>query len=225
MGQAVTGLALAGLLLGGGLLSAGVAAAGEEEAVAFVREHHPQLVFVLEQLRTQSPGEFAKAVRELERSRTRLERIRENRPNAYEDELAWWSVNSRVRLMAARLTQLRIEAERQAERADGVPPVEDRTAKVEAALRKLIEERLDLEASRLRRQEDVLSDQLKRVRLRATRIEKKRDDLVATEFKRIEASSQRAARKRAQADRPKSGPPANPEDSAAESTPKPVEAS
>jgi len=72
-------------------------------AMEFAKTHHPELAALLDQLRTNAPKDFEAAVLDLERTREKLERSRKNLPERYELELAEWKLNSRIRLMAARL--------------------------------------------------------------------------------------------------------------------------
>jgi hypothetical protein len=72
-------------------------------AVEFARTHHPELAGLLDQLRKSAPKEYAAAIGDLNRSRERLDKTRERLPERYELELAEWKINSRIRLLAARL--------------------------------------------------------------------------------------------------------------------------
>ncbi len=76
----------------------------EAAALEFARRHHPELAALLEQLKTNVPKEYQAAIADLDRSRQRLEKSREKTPEQYDLELAEWKVNSRIRLLVARLT-------------------------------------------------------------------------------------------------------------------------
>jgi len=71
-------------------------------ALAFAKQHHPELADLLEQLRKIAPKEFAAAISDLDKSRQRIERNKE-KSERYDLELEEWKVNSRIRLLVARL--------------------------------------------------------------------------------------------------------------------------
>ncbi|MBI1346518.1 hypothetical protein GC163_09535 [bacterium] len=73
-----------------------------KSAVAFAREHHPELADLLEQLRKNAPKEFAAAISDLDKSRQRIARNKES-SERYRLELEEWKLNSRIRLLVARL--------------------------------------------------------------------------------------------------------------------------
>ncbi len=76
----------------------------EAAAIKFAQQHHPELAELLNRLKTSYPDQFAKALRELDKTRDRLEKARQNDADRYAILLHEWQLDSRVRLMAARLT-------------------------------------------------------------------------------------------------------------------------
>ena len=76
----------------------------EAAAMSFAQQYHPELAELLTRLRDSNPAQFAKAVRELDQTRDRLEKNRERDPERYSIMLHEWQLDSRVRLLAARLT-------------------------------------------------------------------------------------------------------------------------
>ncbi|MGH7127070.1 MAG: hypothetical protein ACREJB_08205 [Planctomycetaceae bacterium] len=76
----------------------------EKAALEFAREHHSELAELLAQLRRGDRPQYQKAVRELFQTRERLERLRERQPERYELSLDEWKLDSRIRLLAARMT-------------------------------------------------------------------------------------------------------------------------
>lgn len=76
----------------------------EAAAMSFAQQYHPELAELLTRLRDNNPAQFAKAVRELDQTRDRLEKNRERDPERYSIMLHEWQLDSRVRLLAARLT-------------------------------------------------------------------------------------------------------------------------
>jgi len=76
----------------------------EEAALTFAREHHAELAQLVVGLKAASRPEYQQAVRDLFRASERLGRMREKLADRYESELELWKIDSRVRLLAARLT-------------------------------------------------------------------------------------------------------------------------
>ncbi len=76
----------------------------EAAAMLFAQQYHPELADLLTRLRDSNPAQFTKAVRELDQTRERLAKNRERDPERYSIMLHEWQLDSRVRLLAARLT-------------------------------------------------------------------------------------------------------------------------
>ena len=76
----------------------------ETAAIKFAQQHHPELAELLNRLKASHPDQFTKALRELDKTRDRLEKARENDAERYAILLHEWQLDSRVRLLAARLT-------------------------------------------------------------------------------------------------------------------------
>ncbi len=76
----------------------------EAAAITFVREHHSELVDLLNHLKETKPAEYQKAIRELFQTSERLAQLREQDPQRYDLELEAWKVKSRIQLLAARST-------------------------------------------------------------------------------------------------------------------------
>lgn len=86
----------------------------EAAAMRFAQEHHLELSELLQRLKASHPEEFSKAVRELDRTRERLEKQRERDADRFAIALREWQLDSRVRLLAARMTMggsVELEAE------------------------------------------------------------------------------------------------------------------
>lgn len=74
------------------------------ELLTFVREHHPELADLLEQLRPMKTSEYQAALKDLDRDVRRLEQQEKKAPKRYESELGLWKARSRIRLLSARLS-------------------------------------------------------------------------------------------------------------------------
>ena len=80
------------------------ATARENTALAFAQEHHPELAGLLTRLKKADGRSYDKAIRDLSLAGERLERMRSKDPVQYGLALRVWTLDSRVRLLAARLT-------------------------------------------------------------------------------------------------------------------------
>jgi hypothetical protein len=76
----------------------------EQAALRFAQLHHPELHDLVRRLRANNRGEFREAVRQLHVTRERLERLEEKTPERYAPTLALWKLDSRIRLLVARMT-------------------------------------------------------------------------------------------------------------------------
>lgn len=75
----------------------------EAAALTFAKRHHPELASLLEVLKTRPRDGYDDAVRDLFRTSERLTKLKARSPERYELELQLWKVDSRIRLLAARL--------------------------------------------------------------------------------------------------------------------------
>jgi len=76
----------------------------EKAALAFAETHHPELAGLLAQLKENAADEYKRAIAELDRSRDRLDKIRERQPDRYAAALKEWQLSSRIKLTLARMT-------------------------------------------------------------------------------------------------------------------------
>ena len=83
--------------------SIGMTKAREAAALAFVREHHPELESLLIQLKESRAKQYESAIRDLFRTSERLTVFLEKDPVRHELELKAWQAKSRVQLLSATL--------------------------------------------------------------------------------------------------------------------------
>lgn len=76
----------------------------EATAIKFAQQHHSELAELLSRLKASHPEQYTKALRELDKTRERLEKAKDNDADRYAILLREWQLDSRVRLLAARLT-------------------------------------------------------------------------------------------------------------------------
>lgn len=75
----------------------------EAAVLTFVQRNHAELADLLAVLRTSQPEEYDRAVRDIFRIMERINQIQERDPLQYELEVAAWTAQSRVQLLAAKL--------------------------------------------------------------------------------------------------------------------------
>jgi len=74
----------------------------EAEAIEFVKEHHPELVSLLQLLKAMRQKEYEAAIRDIVKARKRLESIVKREPETHAIELAGWKLQSKIDLLLAR---------------------------------------------------------------------------------------------------------------------------
>ncbi len=148
------------------------------EALAweFARTHHAELAKLLEQLRKNAPKEYRAAVADLDRARQKLDKTKARSAERYESELAEWKLDSRIRLMVARL-------------AMGGNP------ELESELRSAIGERLELRERLLSDEIATLERRLEKLREQKTSAQESRDEAITRELDRLRKSASTAAAK------------------------------
>lgn len=153
----------------------------------FADEHHPELGKLLKQLRENAPKEFSEAIAELDRTRDRLDKLRERQPDRYEAELQEWKLTSRIRLILARMAM-------------------NEDPQLEAELRSMVRERQELRLQLLRAERDRIEKRLEKIRSTLAEHEADPDEAVERELANLKKGvSATQARTKA---KPKSGKPA-----------------
>ena len=144
-------------------------ASREAQALAFVRLHHAELRDLLDRLKKHNPGEFDKAVRQIAQTSERLERLREREPERHRVELELWKVDSRVRLLVARLTMTNDQAL--------VDEIKD-----------LLAERVELRLHLLRLERERLAARVEKLDETITELDENHEAAVQKEFDRLTRS-------------------------------------
>jgi len=78
--------------------------AQEASALKFARKHHAELAELLKRLDAEMASEYQKAIRQIHLVNERLEKLNKRSPDDYQLQLALWKVDSRIKLLAARMT-------------------------------------------------------------------------------------------------------------------------
>src|SRR5262249_49335957 len=126
----------------------------EAAALAFVRENHPELAELLQQLKPMKPAEYEQAVRELAKVSRNLATIKAGNPQRYELNLNVWKARSRVELLTAKLAS-----------ALGPSP------ELESQLRRAVEDQLDMEIRQQRFERDQVEERLKKLKENLDRLQ------------------------------------------------------
>lgn len=141
-------------------------------AVAFAVAHHPELVPLLERLRTEAPAEFAAAVADLDRTRERLAKLRDRHPERHEAALDEWKLSSRIRLVLARLAT-------------------NPSAESEEELRQLVGQRAEARLAPLRAERERITARLEKIAAQLEAFDRDPEAAVAAEFEAVRAKAAR----------------------------------
>lgn len=154
-----------------------IAPSEESLALEFARTHHPELATLLVQLQKSHPREYRAALTELERTRTRLERDRERLPERYALELEKWKLDSRVRLLVARMSM-------------------SESDELKAELRTALQDRMKLSDQLLQDEQERLQRRLAKVEEQLARRQGNRDKIIDQELNALLGSANKAASRR-----------------------------
>lgn len=147
----------------------------EETALAFVREHHPELAVLLESLRVMKPGDYHRAINELYQVSRSLENLRQRNPRRYEVGLELWKAKSQAELLAAKL-------------------VSTPSAELETQLRTALEKQLELEIRQQELEQEQLKARMSQVEAAIKRLNDNREKLIESRLQTLRNKVQRARR-------------------------------
>lgn len=139
----------------------------EQSALRFARRHHPELAELLKQLDAEMTSEYEKAIRQIHTVSERLERIRKRSPEDYQLQLEAWKVDSRIKLLAARMT---ISSDKQ----------------LQVQMEKLLNEKFTLKERQLKRDRKRIQARLERIDRQLETLEQDRDELLQKELARYQ---------------------------------------
>jgi hypothetical protein len=151
-------------------------AAREETALTFVREHHPELAELLEQLKAMKPDQYQKAIAELAQTSRALANLKKNDVRRYRAALDVWKARSRAELLAAETV--------------GTPGAEQ-----EGRLRAAVENQLAAEIRQQRLDRELLKERLKKLDATIERLETQRTAVVEARAQSLLKKGQRARRR------------------------------
>ena len=163
----------------------------EIAAMAFVRENHPELATLLDQLKPMKPEEYRRAIRELAQVGKSLATLKTNNPRRYEAALETWKARSRVQLVVARLSNANAEA----------------TAELESQLRQSVQAQIDAEIRQARVDKEVVEERARRLGEALSRLESRRESAVETRVQSLLKQSRKKSKAKTSTN---AGQPANP---------------
>lgn len=143
-----------------------IAVEREQAALDFAAQHHPELVALIEPLKTANPKEYQRAIKELHRTSERLLGIKLRDSVRYELELDAWKLQSQIRLLAARLT---------------MGPDSELETQLRDTLKKKAENQLKL----YQNERETLQSRLSQLEKQIDRVSNSREQLVQQEYDRL----------------------------------------
>jgi hypothetical protein len=148
----------------------------EEEALAFVRQHYPQLATLVEQLKPMRPDEYEKAINDLYQVSRSLAGMKTRDPRRYDVALETWKAKSKVQVLAARLAS--------------AP-----SAELEAQLRAALGKQVDAQLSSMKLERESLQARVRKLDEQIDRQEKNREQTIETRFQGLVKKGQRVRRR------------------------------
>ncbi|HBL45596.1 MAG TPA: hypothetical protein DDZ90_19630 [Planctomycetaceae bacterium] len=146
-----------------------ITAKREKLAIEFARTHHPELADLIQRLKKHKPREYKRAVRDLDNTLTKLDRFKKRDNDRYRLTLERWEVDSRIRLLAARVSIM----------GSG----DDQTE-----LKSLLKQRMDLQLELLKHEKAMAEKRVQKLEKSIAEIEQNHDSLVDSELTRINRS-------------------------------------
>ena len=143
----------------------------EAAAIAFAGQNHPELSLLLANLKQNNPTEYHAAVVELDRIVERLTSLKPKNVTQHDSELAHWKMDSRIRLMAARLT------------------MSDNPA-LEAELKAAVREKVELTLTERKAERERLQRRVEKLDQTIVELSAKLDEVADKEFAALKRSAQ-----------------------------------
>lgn len=168
--------------------SDGEAKSSDKQVMAFVEEHHAELAMLLNRLRKQSSSEYRKAVADIRVIQERVDRMSERQPARADYEIDRWKIDSRIRLLTARMISLMEDSTEGVEHPD--------LAAARDELRDLSRERVQLDRDRLEREKKLLLSRLEKLQEQTARIDDDFEAAVDRQMAVLSRGVEAAAKKR-----------------------------
>ncbi|HUG92975.1 MAG TPA: hypothetical protein VML55_19195 [Planctomycetaceae bacterium] len=143
----------------------------EAAALKFAQLHHSQLEKLLVHLQNSNPAEYKRAIRQLYMDSERLARTAERSPERHELELDAWKLDSRIRLLVARMSMS----------SSG-------SVELDSQLKALLEQRVDLRLRQLQSERERLETRLSRLNETIENIEANPEEAALKDLQRVKRS-------------------------------------
>ena len=148
-----------------------ISAEREAAAIAFAVQNHPELATLLTNLKQNNPTEYHAAVVELDRIVERLAAMKQKNSQQHDSELVHWKLDSRIRLLAARLT------------------MSDNPA-LEAELKAAVREKVELTLAERKAERERLQKRVEKLDQTIDELSTKLDDVAEKEFAAVKRTAQ-----------------------------------
>jgi hypothetical protein len=146
--------------------------AREAAALKFAELYHPELAHLLEGLKKRNRKAYRQAIRQLYLDSERLAKLKEGpNPKRYDIALQAWKLDSRIRLLAARVLL-----------------VKNPDPALEEQLKKALRERVDLRLQQMQLERDRLDKRLQKLNVDISALQDDRDAAVEQQLKRVKRS-------------------------------------
>jgi hypothetical protein len=178
----------------------------EGDVREFVREHHPELADLLDQLKESRPKEYQKALRDLARVRERLQSMKKSDDERYQLELSIWKAETKIQLLAARLQM-------------------GDNAELRDQLRQAISEQVDLRLTVMKHERELAKERLSKLDAQIERFDKERSQHIDKQLQsltRVEKAPEKPVKKPAENSKPAEKPVKKPADGNNKPVEKPV---
>ena len=143
----------------------------EAAAIAFAGQNHPELATLLTNLKQNNPTEYHAAVVELNRDVERLAAMKPKNSQQHDSALALWKMDSRIRLLAARLTM-------------------SDNPTIEAELKAAVREKVELTLSERKAERDRMQKRIEKLDQTISELSTKLDDVAEKELAAVKRSAQ-----------------------------------
>lgn len=148
----------------------------EKRAIEFAKLHHPELAKLIQRLKKHKPREYKRAIRDLDATLTKLDRFKNRDSERYRLTLERWEVDSRVRLLAARVSVMGNSDDK-------------------SELKSLLKQRVDLQLELLRHDKKMAEKRLDKIEHSIKEIEQNREAFLDAELKKINRSIKKTGQK------------------------------
>ncbi len=138
----------------------------ESAALLFAQRHHPELRGLLDRLKENNPDQYNEAIADLFRTSERLAGMQARMPERHDLELEKWKLDSRIRLVTARL-------------------VTSESSELQGQLRDLLAARVGVRLQLLEEERTRIANRLARIEQQITTLDSESDATVDRELNNL----------------------------------------